>query len=167
MNNKWTAAIILGVVLLLLIGLLIYFIARPKEEPDDAKFYMIGNEIIRIEGPDVTPPPDAVIGFFDNDEYHPIVPGVTLPPSAQPVYPNPEDHPGSPTEPPVVTTAPPTQDSATPTASTPTMAPTDDPNSQIGIGGDDGGAWSDREQDDWEDGAIIVDWEDLFGTDAP
>ncbi|MDO4542986.1 MAG: hypothetical protein Q4C01_00420 [Clostridia bacterium] len=173
-NKKWMIVIVLGVVLLVLIGVLVFFAVKScNAEPVNAatpQYYFDGNEIIEISEPDATVPPDAIVGYFSEGEYYSVAPDATIPPDATVVYSNPSDHPDSPTAPP---TAAPTQqptavesDSPETVEPTSTTQPTQQPSSTDEVG------WIDpNEEDEWnEDGAIIIDFsdlEELFGTPNP
>lgn len=170
LEKKWIAVIALGVVVLLLVGLLIWFIVGRQQEV--SKFYLqpksngeAGYDVIEIKGPDATTPPDAIVGYFENNEYHEVQSDTVLPADAEPVFSNPESHPDSPTAPPTTaprktgtSTTPKASDTDAPVTIAPsTPAPTDEPGGELGIPTDD---WS-------TDGAIVVDFEDLFGTSTP
>ncbi|MDO4565353.1 MAG: hypothetical protein Q4C04_07055 [Clostridia bacterium] len=167
-KKKWLVVIILGTVLLILIGLLVFFAVKScnAQETLNKRYYQLGTEIIEIDGANATVPPEAVIGYYSGGDYHEIQPDVDIPTDAELVYADPDTDPSAPTAPPSDDpqndSDEPTDDSGSgessdPDASTPTATPSDS--------GEDGGEFS---GDDWdEENAIIVDFSELFGTPTP
>lgn len=174
-DKKWIGVIALGIVLLALVVLLIVFIGKRGDEAKKAYAIQTTNEagqtvyeLVEIAEGTVLPP-DAIVGYYENDQWHELDTISVIPQDAQVVYSNPEAYPDSPTAPPSASNAPtqtvaPAKETAAPTVvPTSTAQATDDPNGEVGLPSS-GDGWS----DDWnEDGATVVTFEDLFGTPTP